>query len=75
VAAHGIEQSWQAYTNAWADIDPTQREQVVRMGVSDDIDFSNPLIAGRGQVELIETMTQFQKQFPGAYFEASVKGP
>ena len=65
---HQIKQSWEAYTNAWADIDPTHREQLVKMSVSDDIDFSNPLIAGRGRVELINAMAQFQKQFPGARF-------
>jgi hypothetical protein len=69
VTAQDIQQSWEAYTNAWADIDPTKREQLVKMSVSDDIDFSNPLIAGRGKAELIEAMTQFQKQFPGAHFE------
>lgn len=69
MAAQDIKQSWEAYTNAWADIDPTQREQLMKMSVSDDIDFSNPLIEGRGQVELIEAMARFQKQFPGAYFE------
>jgi hypothetical protein len=69
MTAQSIQQNWEAYTNAWADINPSQREHLVKISVSDDIDFSNPLISGRGQVELIEAMAQFQRQFPGAYIQ------
>ena len=69
MTTQGIQQSWEAYTKAWSDIGATEREQLVETSVSEDIDFSNPLIAGRGRAELIDAMIQFQKQFPGGQFE------
>lgn len=64
-----IQQSWEAYTEAWADLCTSKRENLVDMSVSVDIQYSNPLIAGQGRTELIEAMVQFQKQYPGARFQ------
>ncbi len=66
-----IRKSWQDYTDAWSDISVTKRAELLKSGVSDEIEFSNPLIAGRGHGELIDAMVQFQEQFPGAHFVPS----
>ena len=71
MSVENIRRSWQDYTDAWSDISVTKRAELLKSGVSDEIEFSNPLISGHSHSELIDAMVHFQEQFPGAHFVPS----
>ena len=66
-----VQQLWNAYQDAWADIALADRERLLRQSVTDDVVFTNPLTEGQGLSNLIQHIGQFQEQFPGAYFKSN----
>ena len=63
-----LEQLWKTYQDAWADVTAEERERLLRASVTEDVVFTSPSAHGRGLSELVTHVTEFQQQFPGAYF-------
>lgn len=64
-----VQQIWNDYLNAYADVAADERERLLRQSVSDDIVFTSPTGEGQGFGNLVEHISQFQKKSPGAYFK------
>lgn len=63
-----LQQTYNSYLGAYSDIEPTERERLLRQSVTDDIISVSPDGESRGFGNLVEHIEQFQKQKPGAYF-------
>jgi hypothetical protein len=66
-----IQQLWESYQAAWADISPEQREELLHSSVIENIVFTSPNSDGQGIDLLAEHIAQFQVQYPGAYFQSN----
>ena len=61
-----IRQLWDTYEQAWSDVAPQAREQLLAESLADDCTFANPLAEGQGLEELRAGIEAFQQQSPGA---------
>jgi len=57
------------YFAAFAKTSPSEREELMRASVADEVVFSNPGVSGRGLDNLLGHISRFQERFPGGYFE------
>ena len=68
MANQAREATWKAYQDAWADIAPEKRQDLLRQSVAEDCIFSSPSNNGRGAQALIAMIEDFQKMYPRASF-------
>ncbi|MBK3662217.1 nuclear transport factor 2 family protein [Bradyrhizobium diazoefficiens] len=61
--------TWNAYQRAWGPVDETEREELLRASVSEDILYTDPSSQTRGLQELFARIGQSQQKFTGAYFK------
>lgn len=66
-----LEQLWNSYQGAWADISSDERERLLRASVTEDVVFTSPNVNGKKIDDLVTHLEDFQRQFPGAYFRSS----
>lgn len=66
-----LQNTWNAYQSAWADVSLAQREQLLTDSVVEDCQFNNPTAEGHGRNNLLTHIGVFQTQFPGAYFRSN----
>jgi hypothetical protein len=62
-------QTWNAYQRAWGPVHETEREELLRASVSEDILYTDPSSQTRGLRELFARIGQSQQKFAGAYFK------
>lgn len=67
-----IQALWATYSNAWRDVSPQERGRLLKACVADDVTFTAPGASGRGVADLIIMLEEFQRTYPGAYFDTSV---
>jgi hypothetical protein len=60
--------TWNAYQRAWGPVDESERAELLRGSVSDDILYTDPASQTHGVQELIVRIAQTQQRFAGAYF-------
>ncbi len=60
--------TWSAYQRAWGPIHETEREELLRSSVSDNILYTDPSSQTHGLQELMVRIAQSQQKFTGAYF-------
>ncbi|HVX79159.1 MAG TPA: nuclear transport factor 2 family protein [Bradyrhizobium sp.] len=60
--------TWNAYQRAWGPVLETEREELLRSSVSDDILYTDPSSQIHGLHELMVRIAQSQRTFTGAYF-------
>ena len=60
--------TWNAYQRAWGPIHETEREELLRSSVSDNILYTDPSSQTHGLQELMVRIAQSQQKFTGAYF-------
>jgi hypothetical protein len=60
--------TWNAYQRAWGPVDESERAELLRGSVSDDILYTDPASQAHGAQELIARIAQTQQKFVGAYF-------
>ena len=61
-----IQETWDAYGRAWADVSAAEREHLLRQTVTEDCDFASPAAEAHGRQELASIIEAFQTQSPGA---------
>lgn len=61
-----IQETWDAYGRAWADVSAAERESLLRQTVTGDCEFASPVAEGHNRQELTSTIEAFQTQSPGA---------
>jgi hypothetical protein len=66
-----LQEIWNSYQAAWANIAPEERERLLRQSVTDDVAFTTPTGEGQGFGTLVAHVAQFQTQFSGAYFKSN----
>jgi|SRR5476649_1048506 len=67
-----IQERWATYSNAWRDISSQERDRLLKASVVDDVTFTAPGTHGRGVADLISMLEEFQRTYPGAYFDTTV---
>ncbi len=67
-----IQELWAMYSNAWRDVSSAERGRLLKASVADDVTFTAPGASGRGVADLISMLEEFQRSYPGAYFETTV---
>ena len=60
---------WDQYSQAWADITPEERQNLLQQSVSTNCFFTDPDTEVVGLSDFTAHIERFQNQFPGAYFE------
>ena len=60
--------TWNAYQRAWGPVHETEREELLRSSVSDNILYTDPSSQTHGLQELMVRIAQSQQKFTGAYF-------
>jgi SnoaL-like domain len=60
--------TWNTYQRAWGPVDESERTELLRGSVSDDILYTDPASQTHGVQELIARIAQTQQKFAGAYF-------
>jgi NAD(P)-dependent dehydrogenase (short-subunit alcohol dehydrogenase family) len=71
MSADNLQQTYKSYLRAYSDVEPTEREHLLRESVTDDVISINPEGESRGIGELVKHIEQFQKQKPGAHFQSN----
>jgi hypothetical protein len=66
-----LQQIYNSYLGAYSDIEPTERERLLRQSVTDDVISINPEGESHGIGDLVKHIEQFQKQKPGARFKSN----
>jgi hypothetical protein len=66
-----IDEIWSAYSQAWGDISSDKRAELLTTCVADDVNFSAPDATGGSKRDLVRVLEEFQKSYPGAYFETA----
>ena len=66
---HTHEAQWEKYTAAWGAITPEERRNLLDQSVSANCCFADPDTEGSGLEAFTAHIENFQKQYPGAYFE------
>jgi hypothetical protein len=61
--------TWNTYQRAWGPVQETEREELLRATVSEDILYTDPSSQTRGLQELFVRIGQSQQKFTGAYFK------
>lgn len=61
--------TWNTYQDAWADVTPAARRELLSRSVAEDCTFSTPDTEGQGRNNLTVLLDQFQQQYTGAYFK------
>ena len=64
--------NWDAYSKAWTDISSAEREVLMREVLADHVTYTSPDSDGRGRDGLAAVIADFQRQYPGAYFETDL---
>ena len=67
-----IQELWSTYSNAWRDVSSEERGRLLKASVADDVTFTAPGTNGRGVADLISMLEEFQRTYPGAYFDTTV---
>ena len=60
--------TWNEYQRAWGPVHESERAELLRGSVSDDILYTDPASQTHGVQELITRIAQTQQRFAGAYF-------
>jgi len=60
--------TWIVYQRAWGPVHESEREELLRSSVSEDILYTDPSSQTRGLKELMARIAQSQAKFAGAYF-------
>jgi hypothetical protein len=68
-AIEDIQNKWEAYTEAWSNVNDAKREELTKLCLAEDVSYSNTQIEGTGRSGLVAAMVDFQKQFPNSHFE------
>lgn len=63
--------TWKTYGEAWADVPPTERQQLLSQCVAKECAFADPNTELSGVEALTAQIEEFQKLYPGAYFKTS----
>jgi len=71
MSADHLQETYKSYLGAYSDVEPTEREHLLRESVTDDVISINPEGESRGIGELVKHIEQFQKQKPGAHFQSN----
>ena len=66
-----LQRTYNSYLDAYSDIEPVERERLLRQSVTDDVLSINPNGESHSLGNLMEHIEQFQKQRPGAYFKSN----
>jgi SnoaL-like domain len=61
--------TWNAYQRAWGPVHESEREELLRLSVSEDVLYTDPSSQTHGLQELMARIAQSQAKFTGAYFE------
>lgn len=69
--SEAMQQTWETYTKAWADVSGETRSRLVIQAVAEDVVYTSPDAAGCGIRGLMAVLQEFQQKFPGAYFETN----
>ncbi|MEA9389798.1 nuclear transport factor 2 family protein [Acerihabitans sp. TG2] len=67
-----IQELWATYSNAWREVSSQERGRLLKSSVADDVTFTAPGTSGRGVADLISMLEEFQRTYPGAYFDTTV---
>ncbi len=67
-----LQHLWKTYQDAWADISPEEREQLLRASLASDVAFTSPDSDEHGIDRMITTITAFQARFTGGYFRSTL---
>jgi hypothetical protein len=69
MANETLEMLWNTYSEAWSEITTKERKQLLTRGVTSDCYFADPNTELRGLAAFTRHIEEFQKLYPGAYFE------
>jgi hypothetical protein len=61
--------TWNAYQRAWGPVHETEREELLRASVGEDVLYTDPSYQTHGLQELMARIAQSQQKFAGAYFK------
>ena len=61
-----IQETWDTYGRAWANVSAAERERLLRQSVIEDCYFASPVMEAHGRQELASMIEAFQTQSPGA---------
>ena len=61
--------TWNIYQRAWGPVHESEREELLRASVSEDILYTDPSSQTHGLQELVARIAQSQAKFAGAYFK------
>jgi hypothetical protein len=61
--------TWNIYQRAWGPVHESEREELLRASVSEDILYTDPSSQTHGLQELMARIAQSQQKFAGAYFK------
>lgn len=68
MASNAHKNTWETYTQSWAEIDTSKRLALFRQCLSPDCEYSDPHIQATGYEQLSGYMSELQKNVPGAGF-------
>ena len=60
---------WATYQDAWANVTPERRQELLLQSIAALCDFTAPNGVGRGLSELTKHIEAFQVQYPGFFFK------
>ena len=63
------EATWNQYQDAWANLPPEDRQQLLSKSVAEDCTFASPNSNGHGPHQLTEQIEEFQRLYPNATFK------
>jgi hypothetical protein len=61
--------TWNIHQRAWGPVHETEREELLRLSVSEDILYTDPSSQAHGLQELMARIAQSQQKFTGAHFK------
>src|ERR1700759_3854858 len=64
-----VQEIWNAYLDAYADVSKEERKRLLAESVSDDVLSTNPGDETQGFENLVAHVEQFQHRLPGSYFK------
>jgi hypothetical protein len=66
-----IQTLWATYSDAWRHLSPQDRATMLAASVADGVTFTAPGANGQGVADLTTMLEEFQRTYPGAYFDTS----
>jgi len=60
-----LQQLWKTYEDAWSDVSPEKRSQLLQASLAQDVAFTSPDSDDRGIDRIMATLNEFQSQFAG----------